>query len=179
MKLCLVRHAPLPAGLGLAGRRDLDAVLPPQSELAPLAAHLAGLHADQIWTSPARRCQQTAAALGLSATPKPLLWEQDFGLWEGPDAVIPDLGPLDVQALAAHRPPSGESFDEMAARVCPELLTAQGCTLIVAHAGTVRAALSLVTGPAALSFSIAPLSLTIIEGQPGAWAVQMVNWTFP
>ena len=50
---------------------------------------------------------------------------------------------MDRAGLAAHCPPGGESFLDMAARVTPALLDLpEGRTLIVAHAGTVRAARS-------------------------------------
>ena len=59
------------------------------------------------------------------------------------------------------------------------LTKAQGTTAIIAHAGTARAALAMVIGPAALSFSIAPLSLTILTRTPGGWAVEAVNRVAP
>ncbi|AGT09435.1 phosphoglycerate mutase [Paracoccus aminophilus JCM 7686] len=179
MKLCLLRHAPLPPGSGLAGRRDLAAVLPLAPELAALQARLQALAPTRIWSSPALRCRQTCAALGLEAETDPRLWEQDFGAWEQPGTAIPDLGPLPLEELARHRPPGGESFADLVARTRPALEAMTGTALIIAHAGTVRAALSLVIGPAALSFAVAPLSLTVIEGSPGQWSVSFVNWTAP
>ena len=50
---------------------------------------------------------------------------------------------------------------------------------MIAHAGTVRAALAWATGsvPGALSFQIAPLSLTRFHvGPQGHWSVAEVNW---
>ncbi len=134
---------------------------------------------DQIWTSPALRCRQTVAALGLkNAHPRPELWEQSFGAWEGlPPDQIPDLGPLSTEDLARHRPEGGESFWDMAARVQPALQEAEGTVLIIAHAGTTRAALAMVVGASALSFAVAPLSLTILDGAPGCWSISTVNWT--
>lgn len=52
---------------------------------------------------------------------------------------------------------------------------------VVAHAGTIRAALALAMGniPAAISFQIAPLSLTRIVALPGdGWSVAEVNRVF-
>lgn len=69
----------------------------------------------------------------------------------------------------------------MVARVLPVLTGLQGETLIVAHAGTARAALSLVVGHAALSFQIAPLSVTTImragTDADAPWSVEAVNVT--
>ena len=173
-RLFLIRHAPALTEGRLAGRRDVPADCGDASALARLAAVLpAGA---VTWTSPALRCRQTVAALGLAAAERQELWEQDFGEWEGmAHADLPDLGPLEGAALTAHRPPGGESFDDMTARVRPVLEHARGDTVIVAHAGTVRAALSLVVGPAALSFAVAPLSLTLIARAGAWWSVEFVN----
>ena len=71
--------------------------------------------------------------------------------------------------LAAYRPPGGESFDDLCARLGPALRdhakavqAAAAPRALVVHAGVIRAALALAlgTGPAALRFEIAPLSVT-------------------
>lgn len=175
-RLLILRHAPL-ARPGLAGRRDVDADCSDGAALDWAANALRD--AQSVWSSPARRCRQTCAALGLGPEYHPALWEQDFGAWEAPGAEIPDLGPLPLTELAAHRPPGGESFSDLCARVQPQLAQAQGTVAIVAHAGTARAALAMVVGPAALSFSIAPLSLTILTRTPAGWAVEAVNRLAP
>ena len=130
---------------------------------------------DHWRVSPALRCVQTAAALWPDQEPlqDARLWEQDFGAWEGvPFAALPDLGVLSGAALAAHRPPEGESFLDMSARVVPALLEVSalgGRVVIVAHAGVIRAALGLALGAAelGLAFQVAPLSLTTIIALPG------------
>lgn len=179
-RLIFLRHAPLPQGIGLAGRRDISAVIPPETAFLPLREKIASLAPVGCLTSPARRCVETARALGVDATSEPALWEQDFGAWEGLQPQdLPDLGPLSMDELAKHRAENGESFSDMSLRVNGFIKSIDADSLIVAHAGTARAALSLIIGPAALSFAIAPLSLTVINGQPGAWAVEMVNWVAP
>lgn len=179
MRLCIVRHGPLPQGSGLAGRRDLSAHFPDPQALAALRNRLGRENITAVWSSPAKRCRETCAALGYAPDlVHPDLWEQSFGAWEGlaPEK-IPDLGPLSTGELASHAPPEGESFLQMAARVRPVLESACGTTLIVAHAGTARAALAMVVGPAALSFSVAPLSLSILDGEAGIWSIGTFNWT--
>ncbi|WP_299909535.1 histidine phosphatase family protein [uncultured Paracoccus sp.] len=177
-RLYLIRHAPPLNGGRLAGRRDVAADCSDAPAFAALRARIT--HVPSIWASPALRCRQTAEALGLAADLHPELWEQDYGAWENlPFADLPDLGPLSPDELARHRPEGGESFAEMAARVLPRLAEAEGDTVIVAHAGTVRAALSMVVGPAALSFAVSPLSLTILRRSGADWSVEAVNLTAP
>lgn len=182
-EIILIRHAPV-AGQGrLAGRLDLPADLSDRAGIAALAARVPGGAA--LTSSPALRCLMTAGALvpTLSARQDHRLWEQDFGDWEGlgHDAV-PDLGPLGPDALAAHRPPNGESFRDLCHRTGAALLdlAAEGGTHVVtAHAGSVRAALALAIGsvPGALSFQVVPLSLTRLHvGPTGQWSVAEVNW---
>ncbi len=183
-ELWLIRHAPALHGGALAGRRDVAADCADVAALAGMRAATAGL--TRHVCSPALRCRQTALALWPGVTPAqdPRLWEQDFGAWEGvPFADLPDLGPLPAPDLAAHAPPGGESFNQLCARAAPALhLLAQGeAVAVVAHAGTIRAALALAIGSAsaALAFQIAPLSLTRIVALPGGgWSVAEVNRVF-
>lgn len=174
--LWFVRHAPAVTSGRIAGRRDVPADCTDTAQIAALSRHIAAISGAQIWSSPARRCQQTCAAMNLTPRLIPDLCEQDFGQWEDiPATEIPDLGPLSTRELASYRPPNGECFDQMCARVRPVLETANGPVVIIAHAGTARAALAMVTGPAALSFAIAPLSMTQLTRTPAGWAVECVN----
>lgn len=184
-KLILIRHAPTDAGGRLAGRRDPPAILPDAEKLARArtAAADRGGDAASLVTSPARRCRETAGALfpGKPSQCDPRLWEQDFGDWEGLRAdELPDLGSLGRDEIAAHRPPRGESFLDLCERTTPALaaLDQGGTVAVVAHAGTIRAALGLALGQpsAGLSFAIGPLSvtgLTMVAG--GGWSVDFVN----
>lgn len=185
MRVCdihLIRHARSDAGNTLAGRRDVPAILPGASELAAIRMRLP--HPGRLIVSPAARCVATAEALfpGIAAESDARLLEQDFGAWEGQDpATMPDLGPMDRVGLAAHRPPDGESFAELCARMRPafEAMAGQeGTIIVVAHAGTVRAALSLALGhvEAGLAFEIAPLSATHLRVFDAAhWSIAGVN----
>ncbi|WP_245155667.1 histidine phosphatase family protein [Paracoccus ravus] len=172
-RLLIARHAPK-LGTGLAGRQDVGADC---SDLAALGWLRDRMRTDTVWSSPALRCRQTSAAMGFQPQLVPDLWEQDFGIYEG--ASLPDLGPLGHAELAAYRPEGGESFLDMTARVQPVLEAARGEIAIIAHAGTVRAALALAVGPAALSFLVAPLSLTILTRYPNGWGVDCVNRKAP
>jgi alpha-ribazole phosphatase len=178
-ELILIRHAPALTGGRLCGRMDVAADL---SDIAAITAlsELVGTP-DRIVTSPALRCRGTAEALwpGGNFAVDAALWEQDFGGWEGMQlAEVPDLGPLSRTDLAAHRPPGGESFADLRARVSPALRKLpEGRTALVVHAGTIRAALALaMSDPAdALGFEIAPLSLTRVSRHGDHWSIGAVN----
>lgn len=181
-ELLLIRHAPADDGSRLHGRRDVAAVLPSATELVAVRRVIGRV--DRVISSPALRCRQTAEALfpGQPATVEPRLWEQDFGAWEGKAlADLPDLGPLTRDDLARHAPPGGESFAALYARCTPaltELAGTGGRVALIAHAGTIRAALALAAGSVAagLAFEIAPLSLTEIRCFGGEdWAIGHVN----
>jgi len=176
----LIRHAPV-AGGRLNGRRsDPPCTLPPPADLAAIAEKVGAY--DNIVASPAVRCAATARALfpEVSFATDERLLEQDFGDWDGrPYAEIPDLGPLPADELGRHAPPNGESFAAACARMAEGLLALPpGRNVVVAHAGTVRAALALALGsvPAALAFEVAPLSMTLLRALPGgAFSIAYVN----
>ncbi|TQS72905.1 histidine phosphatase family protein [Rhodobacteraceae bacterium] len=172
----LIRHAPVVSDGRVYGRRDLGADLSDTAALLRMAEAVGD--PGVLRTSPARRCQETAKALwpALLADQDPALWEQSLGLWEGSDpASLPDLGPMSRLDLANHHPPSGESFSEMCHRTAPAFRPVKGVTrvTIVAHAGTVRAALAYALGhvPPALAFEVRPLSITRILILPDGQSV--------
>lgn len=176
--LFLIRHAPALTENRLAGRRDVGCVLPETGLLMQAATRLPA--PERLLVSPLRRCRETAAALfpGIAPEIDPRLMEQDFGEWEGvPYADLPDLGPLSGTGLAVHCPPGGESFLDQCARTQPALPRTGGNVVVVAHAGTIRAALALVVGAGpALGFAVDPLSLTRMTALPnGQWVVGQVN----
>lgn len=186
--LWLIRHAPSVDHGAMAGRRDVDADCSDLLALAAVRSKVALRQNDGFIVSPAKRCQQTAAALWpevhvQQARLEPRLWEQNFGLWEGMAyADLPDLGQMNSAELSQFVPPQGESFAQLCQRVWPVLRGfGPGRQVIVAHAGVIRAALALALGapPLGMGFSIAPLSATRIscDLSSGAWAIHCVNWT--
>lgn len=175
-QLVLIRHAPVAESGILCGRTDLPAGID-RDGLAPLAALLCGV--GEVVTSPAQRCRQTARAIWpdrAESDTDPRLWEQDFGAQDGCRFEdLPDLGPMSNAALARHRPPGGESFEDLCDRACPALTEwadrargLGGPVALVVHAGVIRAALGLVLGsrPAALCFEIGTLSVTRLRVGP-------------
>ncbi|WP_371931758.1 histidine phosphatase family protein [Mameliella sp. MMSF_3552] len=184
-ELLLIRHAPALHDGRLCGRMDVPADLGEAAVWEPLQALVSEI--DHRVVSPALRCRQTAHALWPAATPEQdaRLWEQDFGAHDGLRFdEIPDIGALSSEELAEHRPPGGESFADMVARVWPALeelaekARQAGPVAVVAHAGTVRAGLALALGavPPALGFEVAPWSVTRLRAYPGGLSVISTNW---
>jgi broad specificity phosphatase PhoE len=155
VELLLARHgqtADNADGL-ILGRRD-----PPLSELGVaqagrLAAEAVTAGIVSLWVSPLRRARQTAAvvteATGVPATVLDDLIESDRGAWEGqPVRQIAEVSPELVAAFEDAAPdfvfPGGESIQHQVARTRRALCVVaagQRPALVVAHAGTIRAAL--------------------------------------
>lgn len=183
-ELVLIRHAPVAVPGRLYGRSDVAAALD-STAVAQLKNRLTSI--TRVVSSPARRCRQTAEALFETHEQDARLWEQDFGAHDGvPFDALPDIGALDSRALAAHRSPGGESFEDLCARVSPALIehgryaAAHGPVALIVHAGVIRAALGFVTGhgPGGLAFEVAHLSITRLRcGPDGPLSVIEVNRT--
>lgn len=145
----LLRHGPpVTAGL-LLGHRDDP---PLRADCPQMARRIAGLRLSGIVSSDLRRSAQQAASfasrheLPLSLDPR---WrELDFGVWDGQPPEI-----VDKAAMArfwadpdAEPPPQGERWSALCGRVRAALEDAADRSLVVTHAGAMRAALSVLTG---------------------------------
>lgn len=183
--LVLIRHAAADTGGRLCGRTDVGLETGTDVALAALARCLPPMA--EVRISPALRCRLTAAALWPEARQieDPRLWEQDFGAWEGVAYVdLPDLGAMSPADLAEASPPGGESFLDLFARAGSALTEAAedardgGPMVVVAHAGIVRAGLSLALGApvSGLGFEVDPLSVTRIRCFKGGYSIGSVNW---
>ncbi len=200
-----VRHAPVRENDGkIYGAADMNCV----TDDRPSFEGLAGLLPAEsvLVTSHLKRTRQTAdaiAAAGLDLPEpvvEPAIGEQSFGDWQG-------LSHADLQrdpAFTGHRfwlcpghfrPPGGESFADLIARVAPavERLSEDHPNrdiVAVGHGGTIRAALALalrLDPEGALAFTIDNLSVTRLDciHERGAapdghqdrrsWRVVMVN----
>jgi len=144
--------------------------------------------------TPLSRTRATAAAIfaaGYAPAPlvvAPAFIEQGLGEWQG-------LSHEAFSALlrhpphpfwphgAAEKPPGGESFDEVVARVGPALdalaeASPEGDVVVVAHGGSIRASVAHamgLTAHQALVFSIKNLSMTRLERHDRDWRVAAVN----
>jgi broad specificity phosphatase PhoE len=179
-RLTLICHAATPATRAAAF--PLDEPIEARGAERATAAAPTLPRADRAWTSPALRARQTAAALGLAATPEPLLRDCDYGRWAGrrladlqaaePDAVAAWLGD---PAAAPH---GGESVLDLLARVASWLevrAADRGHGIAVTHAAVIRAAILSVLGAPPPSFwqiDIEPLSLTELRRGPRHWTLR-------
>lgn len=178
-----LRHAPPVNPQDLCyGQMDIGVDL---SDDAAFEQQAKQLPPNSVWlASPLGRTLKTAEKLAafhenaktITIATDPSLMEQSFGRWEtrsradlrnDPDFIAYRKSPETI------RPPEGESMNTLASRVIPAidaLVTANrkkgGDFVMVAHGGTIRAALHHATGMAmadTLRLGVAPLSLTVIE----------------
>lgn len=193
-----VRHAPVTANRG----RMYGASDPPcDLDDAPAFAWLAGaLPRRAVWVaSHLRRARDTAAAIlaargeAADVRAEAAFGEQNFGVWQGtPYDKVDDIPGKPAHRFwftaPDHRPPGGESYLDLMARVVPaiERLTAEhrGRDIVaVAHGGSIRAAAAHALGlgaEGAFAFVTANLSITRLDRvespEPGAdWRVHCVN----
>jgi|UniRef100_UPI0035CC4AEF alpha-ribazole phosphatase len=147
--LHLLRHgAPVLAGT-LLGRTD-SAVTP--EGLVECMAQAAGLDVAAVVSSDLARASACAAAIadrmGLAATIDPRWRELDFGAWDGraPAAVDPAALARFWDDPDANPPPQGERWSHLTARVATACADITQPTLVVTHAGAMRAALTILCG---------------------------------
>jgi alpha-ribazole phosphatase len=183
--LYFVRHAPVDGPAGMIWPADARANLDDRVSFDLLRAHLP--KGAKAYASPAQRTLDTAKALQLDPVPMPELAEQDFGDWTG--RCHDDLAAIGGESYtrfwrdpARSRPPAGESFEDQIARVRHGLGRIEtGPAILIAHSGTIRAALSValdIAPEAALRFVIDPLSVTRMDRLRGGWRVVCVNRIF-
>jgi alpha-ribazole phosphatase len=195
-----VRHAPVIGVHGrVYGQDDIEADCADEAQFK----HLAGtLPHDAVWlVSHLKRTHQTASAIfaaRVAATvPEPIitseLAEQHFGDWQGLT-----YDELDAQrggayhrfwhSPASERPPGGESFEDVVARVGGAIarITSEHAgrdIVAVVHGGTIRAALAIALGIDAervLGFAVDTCSVTRMDhldggAQGAAWRIVAVN----
>ena len=148
--LHLLRHgAPDTPGL-LMGRTD---GAPTAEGIAACARQAEGIGIERLVTSDLQRCARAAATIGKALTLPPVIeprWrELDFGAWDGKAAsdVDPDALGAFWNDPDANPPPGGERWSALVARVSAALDALEPMpTLVVTHAGAMRAALHILCG---------------------------------
>jgi broad specificity phosphatase PhoE len=155
--ILLIRHGQTAdnAGGRILGHLDPPLTAVGIAQAQQLAAGLRDNGLQAVWCSPLQRARQTAdivaQALGLEATTLAGLIESDRGRWEG--RAIADIAreaPEQFAAFVAADPafafPGGETLAGQRDRTAAALATVAAGplpALVVAHAGTIRAALAL------------------------------------
>ncbi len=185
-RLLLLRHGttaavrsaafPLDEGLDERGRGELHALRPHLPSRAVVVR------------SPARRCAESAVALGHpDAAPDDGLREAGFGTWAGRS--LADLHAEDPEPVVAwmtdpaFAPPGGESLEALTARVGAWLAAHaedEDPLVAVTHGGVVRAAIAVALGApagAAWRIDVAPGSITELHAHDGRWRMVRANWT--
>jgi alpha-ribazole phosphatase len=190
----LVRHAPAinPDRL-IYGQGEIEVDCSDRVSLEALTSLLPPNPIRMV--TPLARTRRTAEALWgtQECVIEPALVEQSFGEWQELNHnALAALGDERVSAFwrapATARPPGGESFADVVARVMPALerrsAEFRGRDIVaVCHGGSIRAALAVALGlsPAqALAFQIDPLSLTRLDqiplqNEPAVWRIVTVN----
>ena len=156
--LGFLRHGEV-AGAAHVYRGRSDAPLTPHG-LRQMHHALAALPPwGAVVSSPARRCLDFAHAVAVERRIDCTIdadWQElDFGVWENLQPDEAELRDANVHAAFVrdprrHPPPGGETLDALDARVSAALTrlgdTARIPTLVVAHAGVMRAVLAQVLG---------------------------------
>ncbi|MEL6416224.1 MAG: alpha-ribazole phosphatase [Pseudomonadota bacterium] len=150
MALILLRHTTPDVAPGTCyGQTDLDTAATFETEAAAAREALPAF--DRIVSSPLLRCRKLAdfvsAKTGLPVVSDPRLMEMDFGTWEGRAWAEIERSEIDAWAADFYhaRPHGGESVAILQDRVRDALDDLRGrdtSTLIVSHAGVIRAALA-------------------------------------
>ena len=189
-----IRHAPVVNPRGrIYGQLDFEADLSDQEGFDTLVRVLPE---EAVWvTTPLRRARDTADRLkslmsDKTDTPEAhSLLEQNFGDWEGAswDEIPKEVGDAYWKDPARNPVPNGESFTDLVKRVSDTIEQMNNIhtgkqIVAVAHAGSIRAAISHALGNdagAGLAFQLAPLSLSRIDaihqGENTWWRVLGVN----
>jgi broad specificity phosphatase PhoE len=156
MRLWLARHGETAENAEgrILGRRDPPLSPAGLDQAEALADRLRDKGLLAVWTSPLQRARRTAEvvarALGLEADTLDGLVESDRGDWEGrlvAELAVesPDLHAAFLAGAPHFRFPGGESLAEqrIRTRAALEIVTSGPLpAMVVAHAGTIRAALA-------------------------------------
>jgi alpha-ribazole phosphatase len=150
-RLVLVRHAePAEDARGLCyGRLDVGLSDRGRVQAAELAAALAGVEIDAVYSSPRTRAVETAAALGVDVRVDERLREIDFGELEGRsyediERTDPALFRAWMDAPTTVQFPGGECYDDLrmrATEALEEIRRRHDVAAVVAHGGVVRSVL--------------------------------------
>lgn len=158
LRLYLVRHGVTTWNVEgrLQGQTDTPLSQDGVEQAHRLAARLSKEALDAVYSSDLARALGTAEIIarphGLTVAVSPILREAGFGLWEGlTESEIIEQGQEDLwnnyrADSLTHRPPEGESLDDVCARMLGVLQQIKsshpsGTVAVVGHGGSLRAIL--------------------------------------
>ena len=149
--MIFLRHAVTNAGPDVCyGRTDVGLASEASSQMQNVVQSI--VKPIEIRASPLSRCRILADRIGDRFGLDPIidarLVEYDFGDWEGrrwPDIPRSETEPWIADMFNA-APPGGESFCELVERMRAALADCSEASLVVCHAGPIRAARMILTG---------------------------------
>ena len=186
-RLWWVRHGPTHEK-AFTGWRDVPADLSDTAKIARLHSHLPPDAA--LISSDLQRATSTADALGAGRTRlphAPALRELNFGVWDGLHfskvaEMHPELSRAYWETPGDVKPPNGESWHDLSARVSPKVdaLLQQDASdlIIVCHFGVVLNQLQRATGFSCydtFAQKIDNLSVTEIAVSNNGWQTGVIN----
>lgn len=186
MRLHFVRDGSAAGGEGRCiGQTDLRLSVEGRRECRILSRNLPVLHIRYI-SSDLQRARSTATMLTASAViPEPRLREMHYGDWDGKLWAELELGhPTDPGEWSDHwptiRPPGGESFADVVVRVgswLDSLPRDGGDFMVVAHAGSIRAAAVILLGISpSKAFSLALDHATVSTFELSPRGASLIRW---
>jgi len=190
--LLLLRHAQAGLHGRFCGHSDPSLTVEGQEQIPTIIQSLSQMVPRAIWSSDLGRARETAQPIakhfGLDYATSPGLREMNFGAWEGltwkeVEFRYPDDARAWAKHFPHHRPPGAESFLELQARAVEQLEqlanhAEPGCTLVVTHAGFIRAAVGWVLGMPDERISRIGQNhgaLTALERLGNHWSVSALN----
>lgn len=187
-RLWWIRHGPTHQK-AFTGWRDVPADLSDSAKIKRLNAHLP--QDAVLVSSDLLRARQTADAIAqtrLRLPPDPRLRELNFGIWDGQHfsqvaETHPELSRAYWETPGDIKPPEGESWNELHARLSPavdDLLAAYPARdiILVAHMGVIISQLERALGVTpykAMSHAIEPLSVSCVEVTATSWTSASIN----
>ena len=150
-----VRHAKAAVAGTCYGRSDVPTELAADEAAERILRQLGASRVAAVWSSPAARCEEPAAAvarrLEVPLRVSAALFEIDFGEWEGRrwDALEREDGERLARWMAdwqGEAPPGGETLAELEERVRGWIRRDAPSGLLVGHAGVMRALEVIVHG---------------------------------
>ncbi|EPX81540.1 Phosphoglycerate mutase family protein [Litoreibacter arenae DSM 19593] len=186
-RLWWVRHGPTHEK-AFTGWRDVPADLSDTARISRLHNYLP--HDAALVSSDLLRARATADAISAGRTRLPHdpdFRELDFGVWDGlhfseVSDLHPDLSRAYWETPGDVKPPEGESWNELHARLRPKVdvlhRSAYEDVVIVAHMGVILSQIERALGVTpykAMSHQIEPLSVTRIDVGPNGWRAEVIN----